>query len=180
MVNTAWGRCPMQVLQTWGSKDLPAENKAGWDGGLGFLDQIQFPIIWPWFVMLILWASVVSLFCQLPRRKGGKAIAQCSWATLQCPKSLLPDHFCLLCLGGAEELLCFCICQGDNAFKEQLGKLLATKQTPRCSAAVWKFLVQNCMMICFFQDFFFNEDGDRLTASGQCPVWNWHILPEIL
>lgn len=72
------GRCPMQVLQTWGSKDLPAENKAGWDGRLGFLDQIQFPIIWPWFVMLILWASVVSLFCQLPTRKGRKAIAQCS------------------------------------------------------------------------------------------------------
>lgn len=149
------GRCPMQVLQTWGSKDLPAENKAAWDGRLGFLDQIQFPIIWPWFVMLILWASVVSLFCQLPTRKGGKAIAQCSWATLQCPKSLLPHHFCLLCLGGAEELLRFLYLPGRQCFQRATWEAVGHKADPLLLSSCLKISGPKLHDDLIFSGFFF-------------------------
>lgn len=116
--------------------------------------------------MLILWASLVSLFCQLPTRKGGKAIAQCSWATLHCPKSLLPAHFCLLCLGGAEELLRFPYLPRRQCFQRATWEAVGHKVDPS--------LLSSCLKISdpklhddliFFRIFFFNEDGDGLTAS---------------
>lgn len=105
--------------------------------------------------MLILWASVVSLFCQLPTRKGRKAIAQCSRATLHCPKSLLSDHFCLQCLGDAEELLRFPYLPRRQCFQRATWEAVGHKVDPSLLSSCLKISGPKLHDDLIFQDFFF-------------------------
>lgn len=179
MVKTAWGRGPIQVLQTWGSKDLPVENKAGWDGGLGFLDQIQFPVIWPWFS----YANSLS-FCSFPLWP-----APCEEGERRQP-SVPQPHCTALKAFSLTTFVCCVWMVLKSAYisifaretmlsKSNLGSCWPQSRPLAAQQLFENFWSKTAWWI-DFSGFFFNEDGGRLTASEQCPVWNWHILLETL